>query len=103
MADVHTPEARSRNMRAVRDRNTKPETIVRKMLHSRGFRYRLHVRTLPGTPDLVLPKYRAVIFVHGCFWHGHDCYLFRMPTSRRDFWEAKIGSNKRRDAQSLHM
>lgn len=86
-------------MSAIRGKNTQPELLVRKALHADGFRYRLHGRALPGKPDLVFPKYSAVVFIHGCFWHGHDCHLFRMPASRREFWEAKIAGNARRDGQ----
>ena len=73
---------------------------IRKALHAAGFRYRLHRRDLPGTPDITLPRYKAVIFVHGCFWHGHDCHLFKWPTTRPEFWAAKIGSNQKRDQQA---
>lgn len=97
MADVHPPEIRSKNMRAIRSADTKPELIVRKALFSAGFRYRLHNRELPGRPDIVLAKYRTVIFVHGCFWHGHDCKYFKVPKTRPDFWLAKIGANQVRD------
>lgn len=82
-------------------RDTKPELLVRRGLHARGFRYRLHVRGLPGRPDIVFPKYRALVFVHGCFWHGHDCSLFRLPATRSEFWSAKIASNRRRDDEVL--
>ncbi|WP_404374098.1 very short patch repair endonuclease [Sphingomonas sp. MMS24-J45] len=99
MSDVHTPEQRSRNMAAVRGRDTKPELELRRALHGLGFRYRLNVRTLPGTPDLVLPARNALLFVHGCFWHGHDCPLFVLPRARRDFWLDKIGRNQLRDRQ----
>lgn len=105
MADVHTPEGRSRNMRAIRGKNTRPEMKCRKLLFSRGFRYRLHVSALPGKPDLILPRHRVAIFVHGCFWHGHDCYLFKVPQTRKDFWEEKIAQNKARDlrdTRALH-
>lgn len=101
MADKHTPEARRRNMAAVKGKNTKPEMLVRRALHGRGFRYGLHNKTLPGKPDLVLPKYRAVIFVHGCFWHKHDCPAFTWPKTREDFWRAKIGGNVVRDAANI--
>jgi DNA mismatch endonuclease (patch repair protein) len=87
-------------MQAIRHRNTKPEILVRQLLHARGFRFRLNVTKLPGTPDIVLPKYRAVIFVNGCFWHGHDCYLFRLPKIRQDFWETKINANCARDVRA---
>jgi len=84
-------------MSAIRGRDTKPELIVRKALHAKGFRYRLNVRLLPGTPDIVLPKHRALIFVHGCFWHGHSCPLFKVPKTRTQFWLEKIGQNVKRD------
>lgn len=85
-------------MAGIRGKDTRPEMIVRRGLHARGFRFRLHVRRLPGTPDLVFPRRRAVIFVHGCFWHGHDCHLFRLPATRRELWRTKIGGNAARDA-----
>ena len=88
-------------MSGIRGKDTKPELLVRRALHARGFRYRLYVASLPGKPDLVLPKYNAVVFVHGCFWHGHDCHLFNLPGTRREFWSAKIASNKERDKQSI--
>ncbi|KKN82485.1 hypothetical protein LCGC14_0309070 [marine sediment metagenome] len=87
-------------MSGIRGKDTKPEFIVRRGLHARGFRYRLHDRRLPGRPDLVLQKFGAVIFVHGCFWHGHDCSLFRLPGTRKEFWEGKIKGNVRRDANT---
>jgi DNA mismatch endonuclease (patch repair protein) len=99
MVDVHSPERRSRNMRAIRGKNTSPELTLRKLLFARGLRFRLHARTLPGNPDIVLPKYRVAIFVHGCFWHGHNCYLFKLPTSRREFWLTKISQNRQRDSR----
>lgn len=86
-------------MSGIRGKDTKPELLVRKALHRRGFRFRLHPKDVPGKPDLVLPKWRAAILVHGCFWHGHDCHLFRMPSTRRDFWETKIRRNRERDAE----
>jgi DNA mismatch endonuclease (patch repair protein) len=99
MADVHTPEQRSFNMSRVRSKDTKPEMIVRRFLHSHGFRYKLHDKKLPGKPDLVLPKYKTVIFVHGCFYHGHEgCRYFVVPKTRTDWWLDKINSNRRRDA-----
>lgn len=97
MADVVTPDIRSRMMSGIRGADTKPELIVRRGLHARGFRFRLHDRALPGRPDLVLRKHRATIFVHGCFWHGHSCRLFKWPGSRQDFWRNKIASNVARD------
>ena len=95
--DVHTKAVRTKNMRAIRSKNTKPELFIRQLLHSLGFRFRLHARKLPGTPDIVLKKYNAVIFIQGCFWHGHDCHLFSMPKTRTLFWSKKITANKLRD------
>lgn len=98
MADVFDKEKRSQIMAKVRSKDTKPEMRVRKFLWHAGFRYRLHVRKLPGTPDIVLGKYKVAIFVHGCFWHGHKgCKLFRMPSTRRTFWKHKITRNIARD------
>ncbi|QGW66676.1 DNA mismatch endonuclease Vsr [Lysobacter soli] len=97
MSDVLSPEARARNMRAIRARDTGPELLIRKALHRKGFRYRLHVRELPGTPDIVFPKFRAAVFVHGCFWHQHHCSLFKLPSTRPDFWREKIARNALRD------
>ena len=96
MADVVDPATRSRMMSGIRGKNTRPELLIRKALHARGFRYRLHC-DLPGKPDICLPKHRAVIFVHGCFWHGHDCHLFKWPSTRPEFWKAKIGRNREVD------
>lgn len=87
-------------MAAVRARDTKPEVMVRKALHAAGLRYRLNVRDLPGRPDIVLPRHRAVVFVHGCFWHRHECDLFRWPESRTDFWREKLDGNAARDAKA---
>lgn len=84
-------------MSGIKSANTRPEMIIRRGLHARGYRYRLHVRSLPGTPDMVFPARRAVIFVHGCFWHGHDCSLFKLPATNSAFWEAKIAANQSRD------
>lgn len=86
-------------MAGIKGKNTKPELLVRKGLHALGFRFRLHSKDVPGKPDLVLRKYRAAVFVHGCFWHGHDCHLFKMPTTRTDFWGAKINRNRERDQE----
>lgn len=98
MTDLMTPEQRSRCMAAIKGKDTKPEMIVRKYLFSRGLRYRVQVRKLPGSPDIVLPKYKTVIFVNGCFWHGHEgCRYFRLPKSNVEFWERKISHNKARD------
>jgi len=96
-ADTVTPATRSRMMAAVKGKNTKPELAIRSALHKRGFRFRLHRKDLPGKPDLVFTGYNAVLFVHGCFWHGHDCHLFRWPKSRKGFWHDKIGMNIERD------
>jgi len=98
MVDVHNAAARSRNMGAIRGKDTGPERLLRRALFAHGFRYRLHDKRLPGRPDLVLPKYRAVIFVHGCFFHGHGCPAFRWPETRREFWRSKIEGNRARDA-----
>jgi len=87
-------------MSGIRGRDTKPEILVRSLLHREGFRFRLHVRELPGKPDIVLPKYRAAIFVHGCFWHGHDCPLYRLPGTRPDFWRNKIDRNRASDRRA---
>jgi DNA mismatch endonuclease (patch repair protein) len=100
MTDVLTAEQRRLNMSRIRGRDTKPEMLIRKGLHSRGLRYRLYARDLPGRPDLVFPRFRAVIFVHGCFWHGHDCPLFKLPLTRQAFWEKKIAQNRLRDASN---
>ena len=101
LPDPLTQEQRRDNMARIRARNTKPEMVVRRGLHARGFRYRLHVRGMPGSPDLVFPARRAVIFLHGCFWHGHDCALFKLPASNASFWEAKIGRNQVRDRAAI--
>jgi len=99
--DVHEPEVRSYNMRQIKGKNTKPEMVVRKFLFSKGFRYRLHVKNLPGKPDIVLPKYKTVIFVHGCFWHGHEgCKYFVVPKTRTEWWLTKINTNQRNDEKS---
>jgi len=84
-------------MSGIRGKNTKPELIIRKALHAKGFRYQLHSKKLPGKPDLLFPKYKAAIFINGCFWHGHDCSLFKLPATRTGFWEEKISGNKTRD------
>jgi len=98
MADVHDKVTRSYNMSRIKSKNTKPELIVRKFLFSKGFRYRLNVKTLPGTPDIVLPKYKTVIFVHGCFWHGHEgCKYFVVPKTRTEWWLKKIANNTSND------
>lgn len=100
MADNHTKEDRSRNMSRIRSTNTKPEEKVRKYLFSKGFRYRKNVRSLPGCPDIVLPKYRSVVFVNGCFWHKHDCPRFVWPSSNQEYWIPKITKNAERDEKN---
>lgn len=105
MADIFTPEKRSEVMSKIRGKNTKPEIAVRSMLHRHGYRFTVNGpknKTLPGRPDIVLPKHRTVIFVHGCFWHGHaGCKDFRIPKTRTTFWENKISNNKARDRRNL--
>lgn len=105
MPDKFSRETRSRIMSAIRGKNTTPELIVRRFLHTKGLRFRLHAPGLPGRPDLVFPKYRTVVFVHGCFWHLHqNCRFARMPASNRRFWTAKLSGNRLRDrrkAQAL--
>lgn len=101
MVDVVDTATRSRMMAGIRGKNTRPELIIRRGLHAQGFRYRLHSPGLPGKPDLVFPGRRAVILVHGCFWHGHDCHLFRWPSSRVEFWKRKIIRNREKDIETL--
>ncbi len=101
MADRISPEERSRLMAKVKRSNTKPEVIVRKLLHARGWRYRLHVKGMPGTPDIVFSSRRAVLFVNGCFWHGHTCRLGRLPSTRPEFWGPKIQANRERDRRKI--
>ena len=100
MADTHSKEVRSKNMSHIRSTNSKPEKTVRKYLFSKGLRYRKNVRRLPGCPDIVLPKYRTVIFVNGCFWHKHDCGRFVWPSSNEEYWHQKISRNIERDAEN---
>ena len=93
-------EQRSRNMSAIKSKNTKPEIKVRKLLHAMGYRFRLHRKDLPGSPDIVLPKYKTVIFVHGCFWHRHEnCKYASTPKTRKEFWESKFKANVKRDKE----
>ena len=101
MVDIVTPEKRSAMMSGIRSKNTKPEIAVRKRVFAAGFRYRLHVRDLPGKPDLVLPRYKVSVFVHGCFWHGHTCQKGRLPGSNRDFWREKITKNIKNDRRAV--
>lgn len=100
MADRVTSEQRSRMMAAVRGADTTPELYVRRQLFAAGFRFRLHAKSLAGTPDIVLPRFRTAVFVHGCFWHGHSCARGKRPASNVDFWQAKIEGNMRRDQHS---
>ncbi|GAA0871107.1 very short patch repair endonuclease [Gangjinia marincola] len=101
MGDVHSKEVRSYNMSQIKGSNTKPEMLVRRFLHSNGFRYKLHDKKLPGKPDIVLPKYKTIIEVQGCFWHGHEnCKYYKLPKSNKKFWENKIDKNIDRDKQS---
>lgn len=101
MVDVVDRQTRSRMMSGIRGKNTKPEILIRKALHAGGYRFRLHRKDLPGAPDIVLPKYRAVILINGCFWHGHACGLFKWPQTRPDFWREKIEANIARDQRNL--
>ena len=99
MADVVDKATRSRMMSGIRSKNTKPEITIRKALHSRGYRYRLHSVDLPGKPDIIFVSRKAVVFVHGCFWHGHGCHLFKWPMTRQEFWKAKILRNREKDEE----
>lgn len=101
MADKVSREERSRIMAQVKAKNTAPELKVRKALHAAGYRFRLHRKDLPGHPDIVLPRYRMAVFIHGCFWHGHDCSSFRLPKTNKEYWVHKITRNKMRDAQAV--
>ncbi len=101
MADVLTPAERRLNMSRIRGRDTRPELLLRRGLHRRGFRYRLHRRDLPGRPDLIFAGRRAVVFVHGCFWHGHRCPMCKAPATRPEFWDSKIAANRARDLAAI--
>mgnify|MGYP001243727932 CR=1 FL=1 len=104
MADVHSKKQRSYNMSKIKSKNTKPEIKVRKFLHGEGFRFRIHRKDLPGKPDIVLPKYNTVIFVHGCFWHGHEgCKYFVIPKTRTDWWLNKINKNIENDKKAIRL
>lgn len=101
MADVHSKEIRSYNMSRIKGKNTKPEILVRKFLFSKGIRYRLHDKRFPGKPDLVFPKYKTVLFIHGCFWHGHEgCRYYIVPKTRTEWWLNKINGNIKKDTES---
>lgn len=103
MADVHDKATRSYNMSRIKGKDTKPEMLVRKFLHANGFRYRLHVKDLPGKPDIVLPKYKTVIFVHGCFWHGHEsCKYYVVPKTKTEWWLNKINTNIANDIKAIN-
>ena len=102
MADVHNKKTRSYNMSQIKSKNTKPEILVRRFLFSKGFRFRIHDKKLPGKPDIVLPKYKTVILVHGCFWHGHkNCKYFVVPKTRTEWWLNKINRNKENDKKAV--
>lgn len=102
MADVHNKDTRSYNMSQIKGKNTKPEMLVRKHLHALGFRYKLHDKSLPGKPDIVLPKYKTIIFIHGCFWHKHDnCKYFVIPKTKTDWWLNKIEGNVLNDIKAM--
>lgn len=102
MADIVNKQVRSRMMAGIRGKDTQPELAIRRALHARGFRFRLHAKNIPGRPDLVLPKYRAVIFVHGCFWHRHEqCRFATTPATRADFWKTKFAANVARDRAAI--
>lgn len=101
MADVLTPAQRQLNMSRIKGKDTKPEMLIRRGLHARGLRYRLHDRSLPGRPDLVFPKYHTAVFIHGCFWHAHGCALSKLPATRQDFWRQKLEGNAARDRKAI--
>jgi DNA mismatch endonuclease, patch repair protein len=101
MPDIVSKAKRSEMMSGIRGKNTRPEIIIRSALHKAGFRFRLHTGALPGKPDLVLPRYRAAILVNGCFWHGHDCHLFKWPGTKKEFWRTKILKNRSNDEKVL--
>lgn len=102
MADVHDKATRSYNMSQIKGKDTKPEMLVRRYLHAHGYRYRLHVRDLPGKPDIVLPKYKTVIFINGCFWHGHkDCKYATIPKTKTEWWQNKINGNIENDKKKI--
>lgn len=100
MTDVVSPEVRSRMMSGIKGKDTRPEMLIRRGLHSRGYRYRLHCGGLPGRPDMVFMSRRAAIFIQGCFWHGHDCHLFKWPATRKEWWRNKIETNQARDQRN---
>jgi DNA mismatch endonuclease, patch repair protein len=102
MADVHSKEVRSFNMSRIKGKDTKPEMLVRKFLFANGLRYKLHDKKLPGKPDMVFPKFKTIIFIHGCFWHGHDdCKYFVVPKTKTEWWLNKINGNKKKDVENI--
>lgn len=101
LPDIVNRTIRSRMMAGIKSKNTKPELMIRHGLHRMGYRYKLHDKSLPGKPDIVFPMYSAVIQVHGCFWHGHECHLFKWPSTRKDFWKNKITETRKRDTRNL--
>lgn len=101
MTDVVDSGTRSRMMSGIRGKNTKPELLIRSQLHRKGYRFRTHVAGLPGKPDIVLKRHHAIILVHGCFWHGHNCPLFKWPATRAEFWRTKIRQNRRNDSKTM--
>ena len=103
MADIVSKKKRSMMMSGIQGKDTKPELKIRSALHKLGYRYKLHDKHLPGKPDLVFPKYKAVIFINGCFWHLHDCHLFKWPSTRNEFWREKLTGNKERDENNLQI
>ena len=100
MADIVPQQKRSRMMAGIHGKDTRPEMAIRKALHALGYRYRIHDRRLPGRPDMVFPRYKAVIEINGCFWHRHDCHLFKWPSTRKEFWKQKLNQNRERDARN---
>lgn len=101
MVDVVSPSVRSRMMAGIRGKDTAPELLIRRALFARGLRYKLHDKTLPGKPDLVFPRCHAALFVHGCFWHAHDCSLFRLPGTRTEWWREKLARNQANDTRHM--
>jgi DNA mismatch endonuclease (patch repair protein) len=101
MSDIVSTEKRSQMMAGIKGKDTQPEILIRHALHRQGFRFRLHAKDLPGKPDLVFRKYNAVLFIHGCFWHQHDCSLFKWPSSNVEFWQTKLGKNKTTDQNNI--
>ena len=101
MTDVHSKDIRSKNMSAIKSKNTKPEITIRNQLFAKGYRYKIHDNFLPGKPDIILPKYKTVIFINGCFWHMHNCEMFVFPKSRIAFWKEKLSNNKARDDKNI--